>query len=303
MIALRIATRDARLLTHLLTAVRTGRLVTRVDVEAGLGQPRRGLLGPVRAATILPLLVAARAPPFGPLPQVGGEQAVLDRVLRVTVENPPLELIDRERVDLPQSLPTPLIVGEVPVAGLILIRKAKHALVFIERLRFRIVLIDDEDDFAVRLIPDEDVDMVDVRLGLGPLDIAVVGLHRGGPFLTVRSDTRAGRPLGILDRDPKAVEPDVPFTVVTGILLALGRVGIDTLAGVLDLARSDGDLLEDRLELCERPGISRQGQRALEFLVHSEPLPVSLRPRTPRRRTATVMWKANLPSLGSEESP
>ncbi len=108
---------------------------------------------------------------------VGRQFLVGDRPTRVTVVDPLPELREGKLGDVPQTAPAGLVGGEIAPLGLLDSREAEHDLVFVKRVRPRIALVDHVGPLGGQVGPEEDVDVVAVRFGIRPQDIAVVVGH------------------------------------------------------------------------------------------------------------------------------
>ena len=103
---------------------------------------------------------------------------------------------------------------------------------FIEAAGFRVGLINNINRALVvagRAGPDKHIDLVAIS-PLGPLDVTIVGLHRGFPGLAILG-ARPGRAHRVLDRQVERADLDVPFLVIArrdlrGAWGWMGRAGL-----------------------------------------------------------------------------
>ena len=110
----------------------------------------------------------------------------------------------------------------------------EHDLVLIERAGRQILLVDDDDDIAVEVVPEVDIDVIAIRAG-GALDVAIVSRHLHRPGFAVLVLSCAQRAFRRLDGDVEPLPSNVPHLIVPGLLLAVRWRGVDFRDGGLDL--------------------------------------------------------------------
>ena len=142
------------------------------------------------------------------------------------------ELLLRHLGDGAEAGPAGGVVGKVRLACLLGGAESVHDLVLVEGA-VGLHLVDDEYLPLGRIVRQEDVDMVTVHT-LGAADVTIVVVHGDGPLLPAGVTSAADGALGVLDGNVVTVDGHMALAVVAGLLLRIGRVGVDLRRGLVD---------------------------------------------------------------------
>ena len=143
--------------------------------------------------------------------------------------NPFLELVNGHRSADKFALfcPSFFVIAGISILRFRFVIEAEHHFVFVER-SVLVVLVDDKNVLPVpivEIVGQEHIDMVAIH-ALRSAHVAVGVVHGCLPRFSVGIHAAAHRPFGILNCDVESSDTHMPFLVVAGFFLPVGRVGV-----------------------------------------------------------------------------